>query len=76
MLTGVVTSEGIGKRSGDASFERSNRRLLQLFTPRAEAERLGFKIGRKTGLERQRIKTQSRFEEMISLKVAKSLLSL
>ena len=43
VLTGVVTSEGIGKRRGDAMFEGCDRRLLQLFTPHAEAERLGFK---------------------------------
>ena len=43
VLTGVVTSEGIGKRCGDAMFEGCGRRLLQLFTPHAEAERLGFK---------------------------------
>jgi hypothetical protein len=48
VLTGVVTSKRRGKRSGDASFESGDRRLSQLFTPHAEAERLGFKTGRKT----------------------------
>ncbi|HUQ30762.1 MAG TPA: hypothetical protein VM095_01525, partial [Pyrinomonadaceae bacterium] len=32
-LTGVVTSEGKGKRCGDASLEGRNRRLLQLSHP-------------------------------------------
>ena len=73
VLTGVVTSEGIGVQCGDALNESSNRRLLQLLTPHAEAERLGFKKGRKALLEWTRIKTRSRFEELISFKVAMSL---
>jgi hypothetical protein len=41
-LTGAVTSEGIGKRYGDASFESSNRRLLQLSHPALKPKGLGF----------------------------------
>jgi hypothetical protein len=48
VLTGVVTSERIGRRCGDASFEGGDRRLSRLFTPHAEAERLGLREGRKT----------------------------
>jgi hypothetical protein len=74
MLTGVVTSEGTGVRCGDALNERGNRRLLQLLTPHAEAERLGFKKeSQGSSLEWARIKTRSRFEELIRFKVAKSL---
>ena len=40
-LTGAVTSEGTGKRYGDASFERSNRRLLQLLHPTLKPKGLG-----------------------------------
>jgi len=76
VLTGVVTSEGIGVRCGDALNEGGSRRLLQLFTPHVEAERLGFKTSRKALLEWARIKTRSRFEELIRFKVAKSLTGL
>jgi hypothetical protein len=72
MLTGVVTSEGTGKRCGDALFESSNRRLLQLSHPALKPKGLAERISRKAFPERQRIKTQSRFEEMIDLKVADS----
>jgi hypothetical protein len=77
VLTGVVTSEGIGVRCGDALNEGGDRRLSQLFTPRAEAERLGFKQeSQDFSLEWARIKTRSRFEELIRFKVAKSLKNL
>jgi len=66
-----MTSEGTGKRCGDASFESSNRRLLQLLHPTLKPKGLGF--GRVARLSQAtRIKTQSRFEEVINLEVAES----
>jgi hypothetical protein len=49
-LTGVVTSEGIGKRCGDAPFEGSSNGLRLPLTPHAEAERLAVSDADKNAL--------------------------
>jgi hypothetical protein len=46
ILKGIVTSERIGERCGDTTFEDSSKRLVLLpLTPHAEAERLGAESG-------------------------------